>query len=324
MKKIIGILTILSTLILASCGNAAIKATTIVATSDIVYINVDKELKIEVSVLPSDATNKDLAWVSRNEEVVTVTQEGVIKGIKLGKTTIVIKLEADNTVSKTLDIHVVDQNWPIDVMSEFASIALPSFEDFTNVEVVKEEDVLTLYIKGSVNPDASVTKFKDALVLLGWSIDGSFDTHFGKLKHETIPFVIQVHNEFADGGDLVEIKMIKVGHENPVIHTWLELNAELLAHFGFEIDEITGFETITLNHLANHGLEIVLSGITDQDLLFHDFEHALEDDLWIASTTNTHHAGRFDKENVTAYITYHEGHSDQTFKIEIIHIDEHH
>ena len=45
MKKIIGILTILSTLILASCGNAAIKATTIVATSDIVYINVDKELK---------------------------------------------------------------------------------------------------------------------------------------------------------------------------------------------------------------------------------------------------------------------------------------
>lgn len=58
--------------------------------SDKITIQVGKTIKLEPIILPINATNKKLLWLSDNAQIASVDQEGNITGHKSGKTTITV------------------------------------------------------------------------------------------------------------------------------------------------------------------------------------------------------------------------------------------
>ncbi|WP_343343760.1 Ig-like domain-containing protein [Terrisporobacter petrolearius] len=61
-----------------------------------VSIEVTGETKLTATVLPENATDKVVTWSSDNEEVATVDQNGVIKGLKEGNVTIIVTTKDSN------------------------------------------------------------------------------------------------------------------------------------------------------------------------------------------------------------------------------------
>ena len=69
-------------------------------------IQVDGNYKINAIVLPEDANNKKLNYISENEEIAKVDADGNITGISEGKTNIIVKSE-DGNITKKLEITVI-------------------------------------------------------------------------------------------------------------------------------------------------------------------------------------------------------------------------
>ena len=62
--------------------------------------------RIEVNIAPELADNKTLKWTSDNEDVATVTQEGVVKGLKVGYANITATATDGSEVSATCKVTV--------------------------------------------------------------------------------------------------------------------------------------------------------------------------------------------------------------------------
>lgn len=62
--------------------------------------------QIEVNIVPELADNKTLKWTSDNEDIATVTQEGVVKGLKVGKANITATATDGSEVSATCKVTV--------------------------------------------------------------------------------------------------------------------------------------------------------------------------------------------------------------------------
>ena len=61
--------------------------------------------KLNVIVLPNEAANKKIIWSSSNSDVATITDEGLVKGVKSGKTTITAT-SVDGNKKVTCDVIV--------------------------------------------------------------------------------------------------------------------------------------------------------------------------------------------------------------------------
>ncbi|MGN7762022.1 DUF5057 domain-containing protein [Paenibacillus sp. 22594] len=72
-------------------------------------INVDTELGMKpmVTVLPDDADNKEVFWLSLNPEVATVTDEGVVKGLQAGTATIQIRARDGSGITASASVEVI-------------------------------------------------------------------------------------------------------------------------------------------------------------------------------------------------------------------------
>ena len=67
----------------------------------------DKNKTINVKITPSWIENKDISWLSDNEEIVTVDNNGKITGITEGNTTVTVTWN-DKNLSDTVNINVLD------------------------------------------------------------------------------------------------------------------------------------------------------------------------------------------------------------------------
>lgn len=66
-------------------------------------------LRVEVSILPEDATNKSVRWSSLDESVATVNSEGVVKAVGKGTTTITCTALDGSGVSGTMTVTVINE-----------------------------------------------------------------------------------------------------------------------------------------------------------------------------------------------------------------------
>lgn len=66
------------------------KATGVKLSTGGMYVNQGKTRTLVATLVPSDTTNKKVTWSSSNPAVATVNQSGVVKGIKVGSTTITV------------------------------------------------------------------------------------------------------------------------------------------------------------------------------------------------------------------------------------------
>ena len=69
-----------------------------------IILSKDKTKKLEINIKPNGASNKKLTWSSSDSNIVSVDQNGVIKGIKNGNA--IIKVKSKNGVSSSISVYV--------------------------------------------------------------------------------------------------------------------------------------------------------------------------------------------------------------------------
>ncbi len=77
----------------------------IVSTNNCV-LQIGEEFILNASVLPEDASNKDISFESENAEIVTVDSSGKLIGVAEGKTNIIVRTDEGN-ISKKVEITVI-------------------------------------------------------------------------------------------------------------------------------------------------------------------------------------------------------------------------
>ena len=82
-----------------------IPVTNIFVTESSVQLDKGEEYSLSYTVLPSDATNKNVTWSSSNTSVVTV-ENGVVKAINPGNATVTVTSVSNKEVSCTIPVNV--------------------------------------------------------------------------------------------------------------------------------------------------------------------------------------------------------------------------
>ncbi len=72
-------------------------------------IAIGQTEKLNVTVLPSNATNKNVIWLSLDEDVVTVDQDGNIEGLAVGTTTVIVTATDGSGKKATCQVTVLEE-----------------------------------------------------------------------------------------------------------------------------------------------------------------------------------------------------------------------
>ena len=80
----------------------------VILQEDEIYLQKEEEITIKPIILPTDASNKNISFKSLDTNVVSVTNNGLIKAIEEGTTTIEVKTE-EGKITKQVKIIVLGQ-----------------------------------------------------------------------------------------------------------------------------------------------------------------------------------------------------------------------
>ena len=92
MKKVFALGIIISLVVIVSCVPSAIPVTSVSLNSPSLTLTEGESVTLSASILPSDATNKNVTWSSSDETVATV-KSGVVTAMKQGSAKITVKTE---------------------------------------------------------------------------------------------------------------------------------------------------------------------------------------------------------------------------------------
>ena len=104
--------------------------------------------QLHVIVLPNAATNKEVEWKSSNENIVSVSSDGLVKGVSAGEATITVS-SIDNNKSITCKVTVSKRDENLHLQLDDVS---KEIEEFNSYDIVKLYDNLRGF---SYNPDGS-------------------------------------------------------------------------------------------------------------------------------------------------------------------------
>lgn len=146
-----------------------------------ISVNVGLTKKITASVEPSNATVKGLTFTSQNTEIATVDENGNVKGVAEGSTTITVTSVDDTTKFATVNVKVLK-------VADTGNYTLISTHDFTtgttsaefNATTAKAAFARNMTGTDSINSITSVTKVYD-----GNGMGGAKDGQFGLIKFGT-------------------------------------------------------------------------------------------------------------------------------------------
>lgn len=145
-------------------------------------INVGNSIQIDAEILPTNADNKEVIWTSSDEEVATVSKEGIVIGKKAGTATIAvtaaenedIKDECEVTVLQPVTGITLDRNEltfaNIGETTQLTATVLP--EDASNKEVrwsSSKENVCTVSSNGTI-----IALDNGVSVVMATTVDGGF------------------------------------------------------------------------------------------------------------------------------------------------------
>ena len=103
--------------------------------------------RVLYSVFPGNASNKEVEWESSNENIVTITDDGIIKGIKAGKATIKVTTKNGKTDTCTIVVEEIH-----------AHTVYVNTSDFKNLYIGKEIQIRLT----NKYPSSSTYRIEDA------------------------------------------------------------------------------------------------------------------------------------------------------------------
>ncbi|WP_448248466.1 Ig-like domain-containing protein [Thalassotalea agariperforans] len=115
--------------------NKAVSSVNLPETS--ISLNINDSISLNVEILPLDASDKSVTWVSSNPSIVTVNSEGVITAISAGNAVVTVET-SDGLLRDTVDINVNAASSEISVLG----ISLPSSVVLTVGETRKLDAVI--------------------------------------------------------------------------------------------------------------------------------------------------------------------------------------
>lgn len=146
------------------CQNVAVTSLEL-PTKELKFNYGDDGLKIECSVFPENATNKSLSYSSDNETVATVNEDGFVRPVNSGTTTIHVQSNDNPNVEETLKVTVGKKS---EIVIPVSAIMVSPSSGTIN------ENQPTLTVKGTFNDVAA--SFNPSL--LNVKIQDSYASYF--------------------------------------------------------------------------------------------------------------------------------------------------
>jgi len=133
-------LTGLLTVSTACGGKADVAVTSITFDKENVDVVAGRSIDLKATVLPENATNKNLTWASSKEAVATVTSAGKVSALLEGECTITVASVSNPTVKATCKVNVlpVSSEWVISSVSR--NKVLLDFDSNRAEKANKEEE----------------------------------------------------------------------------------------------------------------------------------------------------------------------------------------
>ncbi len=141
-----------------------IEPTGIILDKDEIYLNIGSTEKVTATVIPNDATNKTVTWISSEPSIASVDQNGNITGLNEGTAT--ITATTSNGISTAVIVHVKK---PHITGIEFENGNLTKYitdEPFTVVAHVITDDNSTYVINYASSNTSVATINSDGLITI--------------------------------------------------------------------------------------------------------------------------------------------------------------
>lgn len=123
-------------------NNISLAEEIVIENKDIT-MNVSEKLKLNVSLKPSNVTNKNINYISSDEKIASVDNTGEVKALNKGRTTITIKSD-DNNVTEVVNIIVKDNS---SLEDEFIPSSVTIKSNNSNKKIATVNDLIILTIK---------------------------------------------------------------------------------------------------------------------------------------------------------------------------------
>lgn len=176
----------------------------------------DKIFALECTIVPDDATNKELIWHSLNDKIAKVSEDGIVTGISTGETTIIVEAKSNSKISASCKVKVTTpitalkleqttQELYVEDGMQLSAECTPTDADNTQLEWISSDDNVA-----SVSGDGYVTTRNEGNVRItatttdGTNLSASCDIIVKKRK-QTISWSQDV-SYFHNGGEMFALE----------------------------------------------------------------------------------------------------------------------
>lgn len=83
-----------------------------VTIEDKITLGINETYTLTYTVLPNNATNKNVTWSVENNEVVNITEEGLVTALTIGETTITVTTE-DGNKTAICQVNIIEESIPV-------------------------------------------------------------------------------------------------------------------------------------------------------------------------------------------------------------------
>ena len=145
-----------------------IKVTELKINTSKIELEEGTSFKLNAIVLPNEATNKEVKWISDNEMVATVNDEGLVQAVRAGNTTITVQsVEGDKIVSCEVIVNKkeISTRVELDDLSE-------EIEEFASYDLMKIDKEFSYLYDTKFDTDGKIIPDKYHEV----TTDGKYET----------------------------------------------------------------------------------------------------------------------------------------------------
>lgn len=165
-------------------------------------VNRGETAQLTATVLPDNASVKDVTWTSSNPDIATVNEEGLVSAIALGNTTITVTT-VDGGKTATCEVTVDDDAFTVsfdtDGAPEIQPVTVNKGDRLTKPEDPVKGGIDAGLYEGNIDPDSGSSTFA------GWYTDADFTAEYNFDTPVTTDFTLYAKWETTGAPQPIEL-----------------------------------------------------------------------------------------------------------------------